>query len=141
MQVFTLEHLIKIERVASRAVNAAKAFAEGQDRQLLEDLTTLVSEVRHAASCTQEGEISIADLWEAAEARKRAYAASIMRGVEAERTRKTQEAAGHAFEMWQRGEESTEAAKHWAKAYEVDQFAVRDLLSDLIQTYFKANKL
>lgn len=77
MQIFTLEHLIKIERVASRAVNASKAFAEGQDRQLLEDLTTLISEVRHAASCTQEFKICTSDLWVAQEARFNEYANSV----------------------------------------------------------------
>lgn len=134
MQIFTLEHLIKIERVASRAVNASKAFAEGQDRQLLEDLTTLISEVRHAASCTQEGEISIADLWVAAEARTNEYKASIMRGVEAERERKTQDATQAAYESWGRGQTAEEAAKNWAEAYQVDVVALRDRLNVLIRS-------
>lgn len=136
MQVFTLEHLIKIERVASRAINASKAFAEGQDRQMLEDLTTLISEVRHAASCTQEGEISISDLWVAAEARTNALAA------EREHERKVQEAAAHAFDSWGRlGEESMEAAKHWAKAYDLSLVEVLDVLRELIDAEFKRKGL
>lgn len=142
MQIFTLEHLIKIERVTSRAVNALRGFAEGEDRQMLEDLTTLVSEIRHAASCTQEGEISIADLWQAAEARKRDHEASIMRGVQAGQDRMIQEAAAAAFESWGRGGcESTAAAKRWAEHYQVDRWAVQDLLSDLIQAEFKRKGL
>lgn len=76
MQTFTLDHLIKIERVTSRAVNALRGFAEGEDRKLLEDLTTLVSEIRHAASCTQERKIDTSDLWVAQEARFNEYLAS-----------------------------------------------------------------
>jgi len=134
MQVFTLEHLIKIERVASRAVNAAKAFAEGTDRQMLEDLTTLISEVRHAASCTQEGEVVIADLWVTQEARTDALRVA--------NERKVKEAADKAFDLWSRfGEESTAAADKLAATHNVDRFAVRDVLSDLIQAYFKKNGL
>ena len=76
MQTYTLDHLIDIERVASRAVNASKAFAEGRDRQMLEDLLTLVAEVRQAASCTQERQVSISDLWVAQESRFNGYLAS-----------------------------------------------------------------
>lgn len=76
MQTYNLDQLIAIERVATRAVNASKAFAEGKDRQLLEDLLTLVSEVRHAASCTQEFKICTSDLWVAQEARFNEYLAS-----------------------------------------------------------------
>jgi hypothetical protein len=64
MKTYTLDHLIAIERVASRAVNASKAFAEGSDRQLLDDLTTLIAEVRQAASCTSEGIIDTNHLYE-----------------------------------------------------------------------------
>ena len=77
MQTYTLDELITIERVATRAVNAAKAFAEGADRAALEDLLTLVSEVRHAASCTQAFKIHTADLWVAQEARFNEYANSV----------------------------------------------------------------
>lgn len=64
MKTYTLDHLIAIERVASRAVNASKAFAEGSDRQLLDDLTTLIAEVRQAASCTADGIIDTNHLYE-----------------------------------------------------------------------------
>jgi hypothetical protein len=128
MQVFTLEHLIKIERVASRAVNASKAFAEGQDRQLLEDLTTLISEVRHAASCTQQGEISIADLWVSAEARTNDLVAK------QEHERKLGEATQAAYETWNNGYTGNEAATRWAEAYQVDRVALLDRLNTMIRS-------
>jgi hypothetical protein len=64
MKTYTLDHLISIERVASRAVNASKAFAEGSDRQLLDDLTTLIAEIRQAASCTSDGVVAVNHLHE-----------------------------------------------------------------------------
>ena len=123
MQVFTLEHLIKIERVASRAVNASKAFAEGQDRQLLEDLTTLISEVRHAASCTQEGEISIADLWVAAEART-----NTLKAAEDDEKVALGVAVDAAYLSWSRGQGEAMDHTFWAEFYNVDAWKVRNAL-------------
>lgn len=56
--------------------------------------------------------------------------------------RKTQEAAAAAFESWSVGGcESVEAAKRWAEHFEVNRWAVQDLLSDMIQAYFKKHNL
>ena len=129
MQVFTLEHLIKIERVASRAINASKAFAEGTDRQLLEDLTTLISEIRHAASCTQEGEISIADLWVSAEART-----NTRKAAEDDEELALGVAVDAAYRSWSRGDGETMDHTFWAEFYNVDAWKVRNALGQKIRS-------
>jgi hypothetical protein len=136
MKDFTLDHLIAIERVATRAVNAAKSFAGGKDLQLLDDLTTLISEVRHAASCTREGKISTSDLWVAQEARTDAVDA-----VLSEEAKSLEAAIDTAHMSWLRGEGEIKDARYWAELYDVNLDDVRHGLTQRIKSSHLNNQL
>jgi len=45
----TFDQFVQLERVANRAINAAKVFADNADKKQLNELSSVIAEIRHAA--------------------------------------------------------------------------------------------